>query len=344
MIINFTQIKYLFKDNKEIFLFMVMGVITYYLSVYFSKDWIHYNWMYEHDIVNTTWKSFFGKFSVFKEPLYFILSKAIGHLIGFSAFIFFATVIFLTIKLHYLAKILKDPYLGTFFYVCFYLLLFEGTALRVGYAVALIMPALYYLKEHKFFYAFLLIVAASQIHLTALVFLIAFPLYFFKRLNILVFLAFIFSPLLIISDISVLAIIKEFTTSINPKYLYYFNQERLLVQNSTGLYFYFIAFFAIFLGVIFYYLKDKIINDRFKLIVFSITMCGVVSMCIFNDYVVVGARFGELLLVPIVILLSYLYAQFRSNKMIVHQIGLISFSLMYFVSRLIYLYPKVIGV
>jgi hypothetical protein len=160
--------------------------------------------MYEHEIAKTTWQSFLSKFNVFKEPLFFILAKAIGQLIGFSAFVFFATVILLTIKLHFLSKIIKNPYLGTFFYVCFYILLFEGTAIRVGYAVALIVSALYCLKEHRFIYAFLLIVVASQIHLTALICLLVFPLYFFKWLNIIVYPAFFLSPLLIVFDISIL--------------------------------------------------------------------------------------------------------------------------------------------
>jgi hypothetical protein len=233
--------------------------------------------------------------------------------------------------------------LGTFFYVCFYILLFEGTAIRVGYAVALIVSALYCLKEHRFIYAFLLIVVASQIHLTALICLLVFPLYFFKWLNILVYPAFFLSPLLIVFDISILNILKELITTINPKYLFYFGENRLHIQNSTGLFFYFIAFFAMLLAVVFFYMKDLVKNDRFIFTIFSITLCGVILMSVFNDIVAVAARFGELLLVPIVILLSYLYMQFSLKKMFLHQVALISLSLMYFVARLAYLYPTIIG-
>lgn len=341
MKINFTQLKLILKGHQEALFFIILGVITFYLSIHFSKDWIHYNWMYDHEVVNTTWQTFLSKLNVFKEPLFFTLAKAIGQLLGFSAFVFLATVVFLTIKLHFLSKIIKDPYLGAFFYVCFYLLLFEGTAIRVGYAVAFIVSALYCLKEHKFLYAFLLIVVASQIHLTALVFLIVFPLYFFRRFNTLVYLAFILSPLLIVSDISIFNILKELIVIVNPRYLYYLGENKLHVQNSTGLFFYFIAFFAMLLLFVFYYLKELIQKDRFISTIFSVTLCGVIFMCIFKDFVAVGARFGELLLVPIVILLSYLYLKFSLNKMFLHQVALIALSFLYFIARLVYLYPTI---
>jgi len=238
---------------------------------------------------------------------------------------------------------MQSAFLGTFFYVCFYLLLLEGTAIRVGFAIACIIPALYFLKEHKFFYAFLLILIASQIHLTALLFLIAFPLYFFKPLNVIVYLAFIFSPLLIVFDISVLNMLKELIATINPKYLYYFKEDRLVVQNSTGLYLYFIAFFTVLLGAVFVYLRDLVMNDRFLSTIFSITLCGIILMCVFHDFVAVGARFGELLLVPIVILLGHFYKTFALNKMLLHQFALVSMSLSYLAARFIYLYPKSIG-
>jgi len=338
-----TQLKHIVKANHEKLLFITLGIVTFYLSIYFSKDWKHYNWLYEHEIANTTWQAFLSKFSLFKEPLFFILAKAVSQLIGFSAFVFFATVVLLTIKLHFLSKIIKSPYLGTFFYTCFYLLLFEGTALRIGYAVALIVSALYCLKGHKFLYAFLLIVVASQIHLTALIFLLVFPLYFIRWLNILVYLAFILFPLFIVFDISILNILRDLIAKINPKYLFYFGESRLVIQNSTGLFFYFITFFAILLAVVFFYMKELIKNDRFISVVFSITLCGVILMWIFNDIVAVGARFGELLLVPIVILLSHLYMHFSLNKMFLNQVALVSLSLIYFVSRLAYLYPAIIG-
>ena len=147
---DFIKPNNLIKNNYEVFIFIALGIITFYLSINFSKDWIHYNFLYENKISNVAWQSFLNQFSLFKEPLFFISSKAVGQLVGFSIFVFLATVILLTIKLRYLSKIMQDPFLGTFFYVCFYLLLLEGTAIRVGYAIAFIIPALYFLREHKF--------------------------------------------------------------------------------------------------------------------------------------------------------------------------------------------------
>lgn len=331
------------KANYDTLLFISLAVTTFCLSVNFSKDWVNYVWMYDRGIAKTSWHVFFTDFSVFKEPLYFFASKTVGSLIGFPFFVFSATLILLTIKLNCISKILGNPYLGTFFYTCFYLLLLEGTAIRLAYAVTLVFVSLYYIKIHKFKFAFLLILLASQVHLSALLFMLVFPLYFIKSICFFVYLMFVLSPLLIIFDISILSLLREYVAIINPKYLWYLSENKLLNQNSTGLFFYFIAFYMSILVAIYFFMKEMIERERFLATVFSISLFGVILMCVFHDRVSVGARLGELLLVPTVILLSRLYMVFSVNKMVVYQTGLIGLSIMYFASRFLYLYPKAVG-
>lgn len=278
-------------------------------------------------------------FNPLREPLYKWLSKGVGQLIGFDGFVFLATVSLLFIKLHFFGKIVGNFLVTTFFYGCLYLLLFEGTAIRVGYAVALIIPALYFLKTQKCSYAFLLIILASQIHLSALIFLIIFPLYYSRRLNSIVFFLFLLAPLFIVFDVSVFTAFKQAIGTINPRYLQY-DEAKLVNQNSTGLYVYFIAFFAMVLMAIHVYLKEQIQIDRFTAMLQSVTLSGVIFMCMLHDHVAVGARLGELLLIPIVILLSWLYVQFSERRMYFHQFGLMSLFLAYFMARLLYLYPR----
>jgi hypothetical protein len=142
---------------------------------------------------------------------------------------------------------------------------------------------------------------------------------------------------------SIINLLKDFVITSYPKYAGYFDQDYLRNQNSTGLYYYFIAFFWLVMILIKFYLRDLIRKDGFVAMLFSLCLIGVILMCIFNDYVAVGARLGELLMVPVVILLTYLYMHFSNNKMRVHQILLVSTFSIYFLARFIYLYPTAVG-
>ncbi|CAG0963259.1 hypothetical protein MTYP_00847 [Methylophilaceae bacterium] len=322
----------------ELLIYILIGLMTFLVSTHFSKDWKHYNFLFGI-ISQLSWGSLWAEFSLFKEPLYFFSSKAIGQWVGFPSFIMLATTSLLAIKLYYLKKISQDEYWGIFFYICLYLLLFEGTAVRVGYAVALVIPALYLIHARSYLYAFLLILLASQIHFTTIIYLIAFPIFFYKSLYRLIYGLVLIAPIIVLLDISILNLLKDLIVSINPKYLYYFKEQRLINQNSTGLYYYFIVFFMVLLSVIYLYLKHKINKDRWLSMVFCINLVGVILMCVFHDIVSVGARLGELLLVPIVIMLSQLYVHFRENKLIFQQYSLVSVFVAYFLARLVYLYP-----
>lgn len=334
------RVKSRLKENPEILLYALLGLITFALSINFSKDWSNYKYLFSL-LESTSWSTVLSELRLSSEPLYKISSKGLGSLIGFPAFVMLSIVSLLTVKLIYLKKITSYTYVSLFFYISLYLLLHEGTAIRIGLAVGLIVPALYFIKINKYHYSLILILAASQLHFTALVFLLAFPSYFFKPFNNLVYLTFLISPLIVISEISVLNLLKDFVVTSYPKYAGYFDQDYLRNQNSTGLYFYFIAFFALLMIVIRFYLRELVIKDRFIAMLFSLCLMGIIAMCVFNNYVAVGARFGELLMVPIVILLTYLYAHFAFNKMLFHQLTLVSVFVLYFVARLLYLYPSV---
>lgn len=328
---------YKLKRHSDSALFVALGLLAFYLAAHYSKDWEGNKfWYYINK--QTTWGYLQQGFSPFNEQLYKFISKNIGALIGFNGFVLTATITLLFIKLRFLGAIVGGFFVGTFFYVCLYLLLFEGTIIRAGFATALIFPALYFLKTQRYAYAFLLVILSSQIHLSALVFLAVFPLYFFRRLNWLIYILFLLSPIFIILDISLLDVFKQSIGVLNPRYLQYF-EIKSTNQNSSGLFFYFIAFFSIILAMIYRFIGNKIESDRFSAALFSFCLLGVISMCVFHDRVAVGARLGEMFLLPIVILLSWLYTYFAERKMYFHQVILCSLFSIYFVARFLYLFP-----
>jgi hypothetical protein len=81
--------------------------------------------------------------------------------------------------------------------------------------------------------------------------------------------------------------------------------------------------------------------DRFKLALQRLAMTGVIFMCVFHDHVALGARLGELLLFPLVLLLSWLYLEWHraNNRLTLYLLTTIFFT--YFIARFIYLFPGI---
>lgn len=317
--------------------YLGLGVIAYLLCINYSKDWIHYLWGYGI-LDRTSWPSWFATTSLLREPMYNFFAKLLGAWLTFPVFVGIATISLLLVKLRYLSKIVENPYIGTFFYASLYLLLFEGTVLRVAYATAFVIPGLYFLQQRKYWLSVLLIVTAGLIHFSAFVYLLAFLIYFVRPMGNLILWAFITAPLLVIFDYSILSMFRHAIATINPRYLLYLDQK-IIVQNTTGLYFYFIAFFALMLLAIEFFLRSLLHSDRFSLTLQRLAMLGVILMCAFHGHVAVGARLGEILLLPIVILLSWLYLHFDRNRRTLLKWALVTGFIAYMLARAIYLYP-----
>ena len=315
-----------------------LGLIAFLLSVNYSRDWIHYLWWYGL-LEKTSWTDWLASIKLTREPLYGLFAKMLGEWITFSIFIFFSTISLLLLKLKYLSKIVENPYVGTFFYTSLYLLLFEGTVLRVAYATAFVIPGLYFLQQERYWLAALLMIVAGLIHFSAFVYLFAFVIYFSRPLGNLILWVFYLAPLLVFFDFSMLSLFRDLITTINPRYLLYLDQK-VIIQNSTGLYFYFIAFFSVTLLAIEFFLKSLLRSDRFALTLQRLAMLGVILMCALHDHVAVGARLGEILLLPIVVLLSWLYMHFDHNQNVLFKWTLIIGFVTYMLARSIYLYPS----
>ena len=318
--------------------YLVLGVIAYLLCIKYSKDWVHYLWWYGI-LDRTSWQDWFAMTSLMREPIYNFSAKLIGEWLTFPVFVCLATISLLFLKLRYLSKIVENPYVGTFFYVSLYLLLFEGTVLRVAYATAFVIPGLYFLQQKKYWLSALFIMTAGLVHFSAFVYVFAFLIYFARPMGNLILWAFIAAPLLAIFDYSILSLFRDSIATINPRYLLYLDQK-VIVQNSTGLYFYFITFFALTLLAIEFFLRSLLRSDRFALTLQRLAMLGVILMCALHDHVAVGARLGEMLLLPIVVLLSWLYLYFDQNRSALLKWALVTGFMAYMLARSIYLYPS----
>lgn len=329
-----------FNGNKAGLLYLVLGLVVFVLCVQYSQDWIRYEF-YNADntkkMVHIGWPELLNPT---REPIFQLVSVHLSRYLSFPGFVLLATVSLLCLKLGYLEKILGGSLAGVFFYICVYLLLFEGTAIRLAYATALVIPALYCIRNHQWRNAILLILLASQIHFSTILFLLVIPVYFVKRSDIYVYLLLAISVLVVVLDLSAFNMIRELAGLINPRYLQYDDSAiKLRGQNSTGLYFYFIAFYGGLLLVIKHYLKNRLSSDRFSRMVYLNCVVAIALMCFFHSHIAVGARLGELMLLPVVILLAWLHDYFVNTGMRLHRFVLVATFCAYFLARFVYLYP-----
>lgn len=335
------QFKLLFNKPMAIkySVYVALGLIAIVLSQTISKDWIHYQFFY-----NMTLQKEWGELtSVFKEPLYFAITKLIAPVIGFSWLIAFMTMGFLVLKLHFLDKLVEGPWwVGCFFYVCMYLFLFDATVLRVSYAIAMVIAAMYYLRQDKYLVSVVFILIASQFHLTALLFLLMYVFYFYRVVNLIVATAFFISPIFLLIDYSFMDFTVYISSFFTDKYQFYDRADIVDNQNSSGLYYYFIAFFYIALIIFYSCLRQQLENDSFKQTMFSLSAIAVIAMSLLHANVVVGARLGELLLISLVPILCWFYFWLQENRFIFLKYALIILSLCYASARFVYLFPSLI--
>lgn len=328
------------KPSLSLVVCLLLGVLTSVLSVYFSLDAAGYKLTVFAAILPLSWQALLANFSFFNEFLFKLMAYILGNNMGFEASMMLMTILFLTLKLQYLGRITHHFYLAVFFYSCFYLFLLEGTVARVGFATAFVMMAFYYLKMEQFWKSLFLILISSQIHLTSILFLMAFPLYFFPKTFWIVLSLCLLAPLFPVFDVSVFSLLINLVSLVIPRYLGYNDPVYLANQNSTGLFFPFIVFFCFFLAGIYWYLREPLANDKFLRTMLLICMMAISFMWIFYDHVAVAARIGELLLIPIVILLCSLDLELKKNHLFLQRAAVFGTSLAYGAARIYYLYLR----
>ncbi|WP_289284008.1 MULTISPECIES: EpsG family protein [unclassified Methylophaga] len=330
--------------RKHVWLiYPLLGLTAFLLSISASVDWMHYNWHYEHRVANQTWYQLFDSFSLTKEILFFWSSKLLGELIGFKWFIFSLTMGLTTLKLYYYERLSdKKPWLTIFFYCCFYLFLLEGTVLRVAYATAFVIVAIYFLFDKRPLLSFGLILLSSQIHLTCLVFLIIFPIYYSKYFFTALLVSFVLSPLFILFHFSLFDLIGSVAGYVNPKYQFYFGEKIIDTQNSTGLFFYFLAvFYALNLFVV-YTLRNSIFSDPKARVLVGTGLMGIIFMSTMYTHVAPATRLAELMMITLPLYLTSVFLEWQKNKYYWVCYSIIIFAVLYALARFVYLYPSLI--
>jgi hypothetical protein len=333
-----------FSINYQYFLFIALGLMAFSLNVMASRDWHAYAWQFRK-LTEHSWSSIINSFSLFEEPLFYFSAKFWGEFIGFPLFIALATTLLLCVKLHFLQKLTSRPWIAVYLYLCAYLFLFEGTVLRVAYATALIIPALYFLSREQYWHSLALWFLATQIHFSASVFLLAFALFILSYRGFLVLaFCFVLSPLLIVAEYSLSEQLIRLVAWFRQDYASYGRQVITANQNSSGMFFYYVSFYYGLILLSLCVLWKRFNEDRTLRMIAGLGMTAVIIMSSLYDHVVVAARLGELLLVvsPLMFAETLESWSYSGKKLIT--VALCGGFTLFAVARFVYLYPALLSI
>jgi hypothetical protein len=271
----------------------------------------------------------------FTSELFFALPIALfGQSFNYNELIGSITIFSVFIKIKYLYAFdrnLKHCLL----YIIMYSLLFDATLVRTGFATTLIIISLFFFKEKKMISSFFFILWASQLHLTAILYLIIFPIYKSEKLKKLIHYIFLISPLAYILNTPLSDYLFLATQIITDKYLEYNSEGYIEMQNNTGLYIPFATIFYLILIFLYINTKKAIFESKFLSTIYSICALGSTYMWLFFDRVAPATRLGEIMLFPITILISEAVENNTNNARI---LNFFAFSLL--LSRVYYLFIK----
>lgn len=333
-----------FSINYQYVLFIALGLMAFSLNVLASRDWYAYLKQFRR-LTEQSWSSVFNSFSLFEESLFYFSAKFWGEFIGFPLFIALATTLLLSVKLHFLQKLTSRPWIAVYFYLCAYLFLFEGTVLRVAYATALIIPALYFLSREQYWQSLALWFLATQIHFSAGIFLLAFALFIlsYRGFLVLVF-CFVLSPLLIVAEYSFSEQLINLVARFRQDYASYARQVITDNQNSSGMFFYYVSFYYGLILLCLCLLLKRFKEGRTLRMLAGLCMTAVIIMSSLYDHVVVAARLGELLLVvsPLMFAEALESWPYKGKKLIT--VALVGGFALFAVARFVYLYPSLLSI
>ena len=222
---------------------------------------------------------------------------------GFYGFVFIVALLSLLIKYLFISKYSYLPLVSIFLYYSRIFIIFDFGQIRQGLAFGIVLWASTYIAQKKLKHFSVLILIASTVHVSSLVF---FPIYFlakndYKRLTY--FLLILLSSLMLFVDLKELIVkISILPQFIENKMFFYAEVE---ADQQIGLNF--SSIFRLLLICISLLYKDYLFKTPFEKIIFNIYFFGIIFFLIFQSIPQLGGRGSmyfqqfEVLLIPILL-------------------------------------------
>ena len=258
-----------------------------------------------------------GRMNLAKDPAYFLLQNISAGFIEFQ--IFFGALIFFCLMLKFIALLQinsKPNLLDVAPYLLVLGFLHEGIQIRIAIALSIALWSIIFFAKRQYLYSVALLIIASTFHISASTFFLVFTLVIlYERLGRwVVGCGLTVAALLAYSPIVPNLVLKvgELT---NARFLSYAGQDFIKIQNSTGLFEFYILFvmlLTIFIGK--FYVPVNEIWRRLYQIGIASGILAVTILQVFRFSVVVSSRLADLLLLPVLLVLGATLSQLKDEK------------------------------
>lgn len=300
--------------NKKLFLFfMVLFLAAFagFRGTDVSKD---------HDIFQAFYdktQPFFALFSnpvgFFKaakvEPSFLLIASFIKTYLpylGFTLLMVLYAMFAVAIKTKAIIKYSEFIFFSLFLYLCNYFLLHEIIQVRAGLAVAVVMLAFEPVIERNLGKFLLLILIATSIHYSALIFL---PFYFLntKKINPIVYIAIIILPFLLTTfKFDPISLILKYDLGVYSEKISIYIKDQLREQHSINKFNLTILFQLLLSGFLLFYRKDILEKNKYSIFFLKINMISVGVFYMFFSLPVFAFRLWEMLSVVQIFLIPTL--------------------------------------
>ena len=295
---------------RVLFVILVLVVLATIMSNQFSRDSIGYHTLirYYAELSLPFWQTFNQQ----QEALFIWLSllstdSYTGHLFVFLVY----ALLSISIKVYLIDKKSRFYWLSLGFYICYFFLFQDGTAIRVSLAIGLLFLSLLLLENDKsLLFVLSVLLVSFLLHYSALLFLVMLLLKHKKSENILAVLFVLSSIVVFIFDKN--QVISFFVSIFGGLSYNFYGVQKLMnyldyAKNSTEYYspFKLQSFVAYFFAVVFWFYKDKF--GDYEMLCYKAFLFSLVLFVGLSYIPAWQNRFSEIFAFSFVFLIPYTY-------------------------------------
>lgn len=303
---------------KAVSIFLFIWCILWALNLGWSRD-VHNTYEVPYRAAQAL--TFFERFNLlefYRDPAYFALQNIFASFLPFQYFLGLVILISLSLKFLALWHLSARPgLLEVFPYFAVLSFLHEGTQIRIALALSIVMLAMVFWIQAKRFISLILLFLGCLFHWSAAIYTIVFATIFLAQsLGTSVYfvaggmgVAVMGLPLL--NDFIVL-VAGPFA---HARYTVYLDNYFVGNQNSSGLFPLFILFIIALVGLVWILFKPNNLKLQYLKLFALVSGClSIGSQIIFRFSVIIASRFGDLLLLPVLIAMGFTLAQINHEK------------------------------
>lgn len=284
-----------------------------------------------------------SKMNFTKDPTYFLLQNISATFIEFK--VFFGALILLCLMLKFTALLqvnAKPNLLDVAPYFLVLAFLHEGIQIRIAIALSIALWSIIFFVKKRFLFSVLLLIIASSFHITASTFfLVYFLVFLYSNYGKWVIGGGLFITALLASTPIIRNLVLKMGELTNARFLSYSGNDFIKIQNSTGLfefYIFFVGLLTIFIWK--FYIPTNVFWQRLRQIAIASGLLAMAILQVFQFSVVISSRLADLLLLPVLLVLGATLSQLMNEKRYWLLFGTVLFLLIYcFVRSYISFHP-----